>query len=487
MKTIPLLLLLFLAQSLFGQTEDSIAGYKKRVLETPEVDLLMSFYKQQGTHSAVGGGVGTEELTDATPTIVITLPLNEDDILTIDVGLSAYTSASSSNINPFNNTGASRGGDDDEEEEEEEDDFPNGNLNGTGPKGSPWVASSGASRHDELLSASVAYSHSSDSRNFIWGTNLSVSHEYDYGSVGLGGNLTWLFNEKNSELGIKGQLYLDRWRPIYPTELHEFSLYGDNFRNQGYFNGVDVLNENGVPSLLYHPETFSTFDSPNRNSFSGSFFYSHILNKKLQAALFFDVVLQEGLLSSPYNRIYFADRANYYIGNASDIERYASSSNRGVYMLADDIERLPSSRMKFPLGLRLNYYLNEFFVLRSYYRYYTDDWGLTAHTASLELPIKLSPAFTLTPLYRFYTQTQADYFAPFDTHLSTDQYYTSDYDLSEFYSNQYGLGLTYTDIFTKTKLYRFGMKTINLRYNHYQREDGLKANIISTGIKFVFE
>ena len=44
------------------------------------------------------------------------MPLNDDDVLTIDSGISAYTSASSSNINPFNASGASRvgGGDDDD-------------------------------------------------------------------------------------------------------------------------------------------------------------------------------------------------------------------------------------------------------------------------------------------------------------------------------------------------------------------------------------
>jgi hypothetical protein len=31
---------------------------------------------------------------------------------------------------------------------------------------------------------------------------------------------------------------------------------------------------------------------------------------------------------------------------------------------------------------------------------------------------------------------------------------TSDYDLSKFTSNQYGLGFTYTDIFTRAKIFR---------------------------------
>jgi hypothetical protein len=47
--------------------------------------------------------------------------------------------------------------------------------------------------------------------------------------------------------------------------------------------------------------------------------------------------------------------------------------------------------------------------------------------------------------------------------------YTSDYDLSKFTSNQYGLGFTYTDIFTRAKIFVLGLKSIDLRLNHYTR------------------
>ena len=92
-------ILLFSAIS-FSQVKDSIV-YKKRVLESTEVDFLSSYYKQDGIHSAVAGGIGSEDLSDFASNIVISVPMNADDILTIDVGISAYTSASSSNINPF--------------------------------------------------------------------------------------------------------------------------------------------------------------------------------------------------------------------------------------------------------------------------------------------------------------------------------------------------------------------------------------------------
>jgi hypothetical protein len=476
---------LFLLLGLKAFSQDAADGteFKKRVLESTEVDFLLSYYNQDGSKSAVSGGIGSEKLTDIATNIVIAMPLNDDSILTVDLGISAYSSASSSNINPFNATGASGGGDDD-------DDDRIGAFAAapaSAPYGTPWQASSGASKSDQLSAVTVNYAHSSDSRNFIWNADVSFSNEYDYTSVGFGGGIAHLFNDKNTELSLKANVYLDQWRPIYPTELHEYSKYASDFLNQGYFAGVTVLDQSGQASTNYLPSAFQTISSVNRNSYSVSVGLSQVLSKKLQVSVFFDVLQQQGLLSTPYHRIYFADKVNYYIGQAQYIPEYESESNVGVYKLADDIERLPDSRFKLPIGARLNYYINERFVLRTYYRFYSDNWDIQSHTANIELPIKVSDRFTVFPMYRFYTQTQSKYYAPYETHLSTEKYYTSDPDLATFDSNQYGLGVNYTDIFTGAKIWKFGLKNVDFRFNRYQRSDKLTANIATIGFKFVMQ
>lgn len=471
MKIKILSLFILISATAFSQDSSKEPVFKKRVLESTEVDFLASYYKQDGSRSAVSGGSGSEKLTDIASNIVVSMPLNADDILTIDLGISAYSSASSSNINPFNSTGASGGG----------------NASDTGPSGTPWQASSGASGGDELVSIVANYSHSSDSRNFIWNADVSLSNEYDYTSVGFGGGIASLFNEKNTELSLKVNAYLDQWRPIYPTELDEYSLYGSNFLNQGYFFGVSVLDQNGESSTNYLPSAFKPVTTVNRNSFSASVGLSQVLTKKLQVSFSFDLLQQQGLLSSPYHRIYFADKANFYIGQAQYINNYESSSNTGVYKLADDIERLPDSRFKIPVGARLNYYINERFIVRTYYRFYSDNWDVQSHTASIELPVKLTDKFTVFPTYRYYTQTASKYYAPYETHLSTEQFYTSDADLATFDAYQYGFGLNYTDIFTAGKIWKFGLKNIDFRFNHYKRSDNLTANIASIAFKFVIQ
>lgn len=465
--------------------------YKKRVLETTEVDFLSSYYEQDGDNASVTGGIGTERLTDVTPTIVVTMPLNADDVLTVDLGVSAYSSASSSNLNPFDGaTGASWVYDD-------TDDKPGANkLNNSapGPIGSPWVASSGASSEDVWTSISANYAHSSNDRNRIWNANVSFASEYDYLSIGFGAGYAKLFNEKNTEISVSTNVYLDTWYPEYPTELDSYIEVSGNL-NRGFFSGVNILdqrgqiiNKNATNGSVWNPKSASgLIENKSRNSFSLAFGFSQILTKNSQIAFFFDIVQQQGWLANPMQRVYFGDVDNFFIGNASSIENYSTISNRDVFQLADDIERLPNKRFKVPLGFRFNQYINERVTLRTYYRYYLDDWGIRSHTAEIELPIKLFDSFTLYPSYRFYNQTAADYFAPFDQHLSTDMFYTSDYDLSQFNANQYGIGVSYTDIFTKVHIWKLGLKNIDVKYNNYKRNTGLTAQIISASFKFVID
>ncbi len=486
MKYLFVSILCFFSLLLHSQdkNKDSISsGYKKRVLETTEVDFLMSYYQQDGTHASVTGGIGDEHLTDITPTIVVAIPLNADDVLTIDAGISAYTSASSSNLDPFDSSGASAGGGDDDDNE--------GNANAS-PTGSPWVESSGASAKDVWGGVTVSYSHSSDDRNNIWSVNAGFATEYDYTSIGFGGGFTKLFNEKNTELGIKAQVFLDTWSPRYPTEIDSYNEAGGDLNN-GFFNGIEILNQQGQAidkngAIVWNPFNTTLIQDESRNSYSLSLSFSQIVSKNAQFSLFLDVIQQKGWLANPMQRVYFNDRPNYYIGNAANIPNYTSPTNTDVFQLADDIERLPDTRFKIPIGARFNCYINENMALRTYYRYYFDDWGINSHTISIELPIKLGNGkFTFYPSYRFYNQTAADYFAPYEAHTSSSEFYTSDYDLSSFNSNQYGLGFRYTDIFTTFKIFNFGLKSFDIKYSIYDRSDGLNSSIISSGFKFVLD
>ena len=440
-KTIIFLCVFAFAKAYSQTAQDSTQVYKKRVLETIEVDFLSSYYSQDGDNAAVSGGSGTEELTDITGTFIVSIPLNDDDVLTIDAGVSAYTSASSSNVNPFD----------------------------SGQLADPFVASSGASGADTWANVTASYSHSSDDRNDIWSAKVSVSTEYDYFSAGVGGSYTKLFNQKNTELSVSANVFIDSWSLIYPSELRAPSNGDDDDDDDDDDFNINNYTITGNPD--YAPQ-FTPFDSSGRNSYSLGFGFSQILHKNVQGSLALDFVQQQGLLSTPFQRVYFADVEDSFIEN---------------FQLADDIERLPDSRFKVAVGGRLNWYLNETITLRTFYRYYFDDWGITSHTANIEVPIKITDKFTLYPSYRFYKQTAADYFGPYEQNLSTDEFYTSDYDLSEYSANQFGFGVSYTDIFAKMHIWKLGLKSIDLKFYQYDRDTSFSSSIITAGFKFVMD
>jgi hypothetical protein len=490
MNRIIILILLYFPFALLAQSnqntnsfsQDSTNVFKKRVLENAEIDLLTSFYTQDGKNAAVTGGIGTEKLNDFATNINIAIPLNEDDILTIDATVSAYSSASSSNLNPF--SGASSGGDDDDDDDGRS--YGNGAVTGT-----PWVESSGASKSDVWVSGDIGYSHSSDNRNNIYSANINFANEYDYISLGTSIGFTKLFNHKNTELNFKANVYLDSWRPAYPTEIKTYIQENGNL-NADFFNGVDILDSKGdivdkQGSYVWKPLNDFLINDKGRNTYSFTLGFSQILSNRMQISIFSDITYQTGWLANPMQRVYFSDVDQFYIGNASSIPNYTNPGNKDVFQLADDIERLPDNRLKIPIGTRLNYYINEYLVVKTYYRYYFDDWGINSNTFNIELPFKIGEKYTIYPNYRFYNQTAADYFAPFEQHLSTTKFYTSDFDLSKFSSNQFGIGIKYTDILTKGYLWKFKLKNISLNYSYYERNTEFKAHIISLGTKFILD
>lgn len=294
----------------------------------------------------------------------------------------------------------------------------------------PYTISS-ASMSDTRIYPSINWTRSNENTGNSFGFSGSYSYEYDYQSIGVGLNLTRLSKDKNTQLDFKLQTFLDKWSVILPVELRTFptSGRGDN---------------NNYPT------------SP-RNSFNGSLSISQVISQRMQAMLIVEPAYQHGLLATKYQRDYFTD-----------------GSLRS--------ENLPSSRYKLPIGLRLNYFLDDRFIIRTLYRYYTDSWGLSAHTTELEIPVKINPFFSVSPFYRYNKQTGVQYFAPYGQHNPSADYFTSDYDLSSLSSNFFGTGIRMVPpkgVFGVQRL-----NSIELRYGHYIRSTKLLSDVISLNLKF---
>tara|TARA_B110000285_G_C14936029_1_gene519627 strand:+ start:132 stop:635 length:504 start_codon:yes stop_codon:yes gene_type:complete len=71
-------------------------------LDDIEISIISNYYQQDGSHSPVTGGVGTEKLSNIAPVVYVKLPLDSARTLNISAGFDYYSSASSDNIdNPY--------------------------------------------------------------------------------------------------------------------------------------------------------------------------------------------------------------------------------------------------------------------------------------------------------------------------------------------------------------------------------------------------
>ena len=374
-------------------------SYQQRSLKLDEVNLVSSYYWQNGNHSAVTGGIGTEQGTDLANGLELKwlgydLDTNKHS-LTASMGIDHHTSASQA-----------------------------------------YVSKDGSSKSDGLrIYPELSYT----AENRKNGSELSIgayySSEYSYHSLGLNTG----YSQKNASNGgysIKLNAFYDRVKLIYPSELRSSTT-------------VVVTSASGAGGSASIP-------SNPRFTLDGSFGFAQVINPRLQASLATDLVFQSGDLGLPFHRVYFTDGT-------------------------EAVETLPSIRLKFPIGLRLNYFAGDNVIIRGYYRFYLDTWGILSHTANLELPVKLTPFFSISPFYRYYIQTAANYFAAYGLHSRNDTYFTSNYALSSFSSQFFGIG--FRAAFIKS-IGSLGLNGIEARFGHYAQTTDLVSNVISVNLKF---
>lgn len=99
-----------LLHSYSQMTVDS-TSFKSRTLQLEEINLVSSYYHQDGNNSAVTGGIGTEKLTDLANVIDVTLTRYDKkfrkNTFIGELGVDHYTSASSDMIDPKHVSSAS--------------------------------------------------------------------------------------------------------------------------------------------------------------------------------------------------------------------------------------------------------------------------------------------------------------------------------------------------------------------------------------------
>ena len=97
--------------NLWSQSAQDTTGFSKRKLKLDEVNVILSYYSQEGDHASVTGGRGTQQLIDNANIIELKLirydKKNRKQSIDVELGVDYYSSASSDKIDLAANSSAS--------------------------------------------------------------------------------------------------------------------------------------------------------------------------------------------------------------------------------------------------------------------------------------------------------------------------------------------------------------------------------------------
>ena len=245
---------------------------------------------------------------------------------------------------------------------------------------------------------------------------LNYSYESDYQAIGLNaGYLHWLDNNKNRSLnfGVSYQANLILNR-------HD-SVSGASKAEKSNAYGFEV----GMTQIID-------------------------VSSLISASLFFNN--ESGYLTNPYYNV---------VRNTNQIT----------------VEARPDSRTATGFNVKYAKSITKDLVSKINYKYYTDDWDINSHTIDINNYYDINSKFTIGFGYRYYTQTQANFYNESTTYFTNEVYASHDDRLSKFNSNT-----------IKTSLdYKYNKKfSYNISFNKYSQSTGLDATYSNIGMKYKF-
>jgi hypothetical protein len=216
--------------------------------------------------------------------------------------------------------------------------------------------------------------------------------------------------------------------------------------------------------------------------------FTQLLGPKTLLSLNVTFGYSTGYLNDPYKRVYFeADGSYYHPGFAEQFAYTVWPENR------------PGHKFRQVSMVSLQHYFEKVNgAIEGSYRFHHDSYGIFSHTLTAQWHQKAGKWLTLSPMFRYYTQTAASFYGthfPGDPALTPDDpdytvpmpaHYSADYRLSAMDSFTYGLGAS-IHVHDKVSL-EFGYK----RYEMFGT-DGVtasdqypKAHIFTGGVSIWF-
>ena len=172
---------------------------------------------------------------------------------------------------------------------------------------------------------------------------------------------------------------------------------------------------------------------------------SQILTKNLILGATFEAITDEGFLNNPYRSVRYVDPASG-VGYSFEAEIY------------------PQTRTSNAIAITARYHLPYRAAVNGDYRFFTDTWGIDAHTAEIGYTHPWGERWIFEGSYRYYTQEHADFYADLFPRSQAQNFEARDKELATFKSNSIGVGVTYQFPGGRPRFVQKG--TLNLRLDH---------------------
>lgn len=183
--------------------------------------------------------------------------------------------------------------------------------------------------------------------------------------------------------------------------------------NMGYATGSNEVSRNGDPTF--------TAESDRKNYRLG---LTQVLTKNMLLGLSLETITDEGFLNNPYRSVRYLDTGSA-LGYSYEPEVY------------------PNTRTSTAVAIRSRYFLKYRAAVFGEYRYFTDTWGIDAHTAELGYTHPTDSGWIYEGSVRYYSQTAADFYSDLYPGPQWQNYLARDKELATFTSQSLSLGVSY--------------------------------------------
>ncbi|MBA53849.1 MAG: hypothetical protein CMK89_05280 [Pseudomonadales bacterium] len=285
-------------------------------------------------------------------------------------------------------------------------------------------------------------------------------HSYDGGGVKIDGPAVLVRKSVTDDVSVSAQYYVDEISGAsidvqvlaseYAEERTQYDIGADYLLNKtiltvGYSNSEENDYEADTYSIGVSQDFFGDLStlslsfalgndtigmstnsdfSKDKRTQSYQFSWTQVITKNLLMNFIYHVITDEGYLNNPYRRFRYLD----------------PNSGSGVSW---QTEVYPETRTSHAFAVRGRYYMPYRAAFGFEYRRFNDTWGINAYNMDLSYTHPLKENWIIDVRYRYYSQSDADFYSDLFPAVGFQNYMGRDKELSTFSTNTLGFKVSY--------------------------------------------